>query len=89
MIAFVILVASAPTARASERPSLVAIVTDDQGCWAMGAYGNDEIHTPNMDRIGREGALFENAFVSTPVCSPSRANYLTGRYLLTTFVSRK
>jgi uncharacterized sulfatase len=76
----VIHVAGAAGVRASERPSLVAIVTDDQGCWAMGAYGNEEIHTPNMDRIAREGALLENAFVSTPVCSPSRANYLTGRY---------
>ncbi|MEZ6068828.1 MAG: sulfatase-like hydrolase/transferase [Pirellulales bacterium] len=69
-------------ARADEaaRPNLVAIVTDDQGRWAMGAYGNDEIHTPAMDRIAREGALFSNAFVSTPVCSPSRATYMTGRW---------
>ena len=61
-------------------PNLIAIVTDDQGRWAMGAYGNSEIHTPNMDRIAREGALFRNAFVATPVCSPSRATYLTGLY---------
>lgn len=65
---------------ASDRPNLIAIVTDDQGCWAMGAYGNEEIHTPNMDRLAREGALFTNAFASTPVCSPSRASYLTGLY---------
>ena len=65
---------------ASERANLIAVVTDDQGRWAMGAYGNTEIHTPNMDRIARQGALFENAFVATPVCSPSRATYLTGRY---------
>lgn len=60
------------------RPNLIAIVTDDQGRWAMGAYGNDEIRTPNMDRIAREGAIFTNAFVATPVCSPSRVTYLTG-----------
>ena len=64
----------------AQRANLVAIVTDDQARWAMGAYGNDEIHTPNMDRIAADGALFENAFVATPVCSPSRAEYLTGRY---------
>jgi len=68
------------TTTLAERPNLVAIVTDDQGRWGMGAYDNDEIRTPNMDRIAREGALFTNAFVATPVCSPSRATYLTGRW---------
>jgi uncharacterized sulfatase len=63
---------------ASDRPNLIAIVTDDQGQWAVGAYGNRQVHTPNMDRIGREGALFANAFTVTPVCSPSRASYLSG-----------
>jgi len=64
----------------SPRPNLVAIVTDDQGRWAMGAYDNPEVRTPNMDRIGREGAVFMNAFTATPVCSPSRATYMTGRW---------
>ncbi len=61
-------------------PNLITIVTDDQGRWAMGAYGNREIRTPSMDRIAREGAIFTNAIVATPVCSPSRATWLTGRY---------
>jgi arylsulfatase A-like enzyme len=65
---------------ANARPNLVAIVTDDQGRWALGAYGNKEIHTPNLDRIAREGALFTRAFTNTPVCSPSRATYMSGRY---------
>ena len=64
----------------AERTNLIAIVTDDQGRWAMGAYGNHEVRTPNMDRIAREGALMTSAFVPTPVCSPSRAAYLTGRW---------
>jgi uncharacterized sulfatase len=58
----------------------VAIVTDDQGQWAVGAYGNQDIHTPHTDRLAREGALFTNAFVGTPVCSPSRASYFSGRW---------
>src|SRR5262245_58544648 len=65
---------------APERPTLVAAVTDDQARWGVGLYDNPEVRTPNMDRVGREGAVFANAFVVTPVCSPSRAAYLTGRY---------
>ncbi len=63
---------------ANDRPNLIAIVTDDQGRWGMGAYGNRQVHTPNMDRLAREGALFTNAFTVTPVCSPSRACYMSG-----------
>src|SRR5688500_17496655 len=62
------------------RPNIIAIVTDDQAMWSIGAYGNTESRTPNMDRLAREGARFTNAFTATPVCSPSRATFLTGRY---------
>jgi uncharacterized sulfatase len=61
------------------RPNLVFIVTDDQARWAVGAYGNSDVKTPNMDRIAREGARFTNAFVNTPVCSPSRATFFTSK----------
>ncbi|MDQ3441608.1 MAG: sulfatase-like hydrolase/transferase, partial [Planctomycetota bacterium] len=64
----------------AKRPNLIAIVTDDQGAWSIGAYGNKDSRTPNLDRLARDGALFTNAFVSTPVCSPSRASFLTGLY---------
>ncbi|MGI8783182.1 MAG: sulfatase family protein [Acidobacteriota bacterium] len=62
------------------RYNLISIVTDDQANWSMGVYGNRDSRTPNMDRLAREGALFTNAFTVTPVCSPSRASFLTGRY---------
>lgn len=65
---------------AQARYNLVSIVTDDQADWSIGAYGSRESRTPNMDRLAREGAKFVNAFVTTPVCSPSRAGFLTGRY---------
>ena len=55
------------------------ILADDMGQWAMGAYGNKEIHTPNLDRLAKEGLLFTNAFCNTPVCSASRTSYFTGR----------
>lgn len=60
--------------------NLVVVVTDDQARWAVGAYGNDEVRTPSIDRLADEGARFDNAFVPAPVCSPSRASWLTGRY---------
>ena len=62
------------------RPNIISIVTDDQALWSIGVYGNRESRTPNMDRLAREGARFLNAFACTPVCSPSRASFLTGRF---------
>jgi len=62
------------------RPNLIFIMTDDQAAWGVGAYGNREIVTPQIDRLAREGVLLRNAFVPTPVCSASRATFLTGRY---------
>jgi len=68
-----------PTASGNERCNVVMILTDDQGVWAAGCYGNAEIRTPNIDRLAETGTRFDNFFVATPVCSPSRATLLTGR----------
>ena len=46
----------------------------------MGANGNSEIHTPNLDRLASEGVNFDHYFVQNPVCMPSRLSFLTGRY---------
>ncbi len=59
--------------------NVVYILTDDQGVWAAGCYGNPEIRTPNIDWLARTGVRFENFFVATPVCSPGRATIFTGR----------
>jgi len=59
--------------------NVIFILTDDQGVWAAGCYGNTEIRTPNIDRLAQTGMRFENFFVATPVCSPSRATLFTGR----------
>ena len=61
------------------KPNILFILSDDQGIWAAGCYGNPEIHTPNLDRIAATGTRFDNFFVASPVCSPSRATLLTGR----------
>jgi N-acetylglucosamine-6-sulfatase len=65
---------------APERPNIVFILTDDQRWDEMGIAGHPYLKTPNIDRIGREGVLFRNFFVSIPLCSPSRASFLTGQY---------
>lgn len=62
-----------------QRPNIVFILTDDQGAWAMGCAGNNEIETPNLDRLAAEGTRCENFFCASPVCSPARASILTGR----------
>jgi choline-sulfatase len=56
----------------------LVILTDDQGCWALGAASNSEIHTPNLDRLAASGLRAENFFCTSPVCSPARASLLTG-----------
>jgi len=63
---------------AANRPNIVFIMTDDQGQWALGCYGNTEIKTPNIDRLAAEGVRFSHACATTPVCSPSRATFMTG-----------
>ena len=70
---------SAETSR-SDQPNILFICTDDQAPWALGASGNEQAVTPKMDRLLGQGAYLVNSFVSTPVCSPSRAATLTGRY---------
>lgn len=62
------------------RPNIIFVLTDDHRYDCMGAAGHPFLKTPNMDRLAREGVLFENAFVTTSLCSPSRASFLTGQY---------
>ena len=63
---------------AAKRPNVVFILTDNHGAWTLGCYGNKDIRTPNIDRLAEDGMLFERAMSSNPVCSPTRATYLTG-----------
>ena len=64
--------------RKTRRANLLVIMTDNQGPWTLGCYGNTEIRTPNIDRLGAEGVRFTRAFASNAVCSPTRATFLTG-----------
>lgn len=72
----------APTANAadSNKPNIVVIVADDLGYGEIVCQGQQELPTPHIHSIARDGVCFTNAYVSCPVCSPTRAGLLTGRY---------
>lgn len=63
-----------------KRPNFLFILTDDQRWDALGCMGHPFLKTPHIDRVRSEGALFANAFVTTSLCAPSRAGFLTGCY---------
>src|SRR5262245_7991550 len=68
---------------ASRRPNVLLFITDDQGYGDLALHGNEQISTPTLDRLGRESIRFDRFFVS-PLCAPTRASLLTGRYSLRT-----
>lgn len=72
-------VASSSTAP-PPRPNIVFIMSDDHAAHAISAYGSRLISTPHIDRLAKEGMLFENCFVTNSICTPSRAAILTGKY---------
>ena len=65
---------------ADARPNIVLILADDLGYGSLGAYGEKEIPTPNIDSIAKNGAKMTNGYVSCPICAPTRAGLMTGRY---------
>jgi arylsulfatase A-like enzyme len=71
--------ASTAWADLPKRPNVLLIVTDDQGYGDLGFHGNPQIKTPRLDGLARESAWFRSFYVS-PVCSPTRASLMTGRY---------
>ena len=66
-----------------EKPNILWLCTDQQRFDTLGCYGNRYVNTPNIDSLAEDGALFENAFSQSPVCSPSRGSFLSGRYPIT------
>lgn len=68
-------------ARADKRPNVIFVIVDDLRHDDMGATGHPYAKTPNLDRLAREGAIFDYAHCTTPLCSPSRASYHTGLYV--------
>ena len=65
---------------AASRPNIVMIIPDDQTYSDFGFMGNSRAHSPNLDRLAEQSAVFVNGYVPTSVCSPSLATLLTGLY---------
>jgi arylsulfatase A-like enzyme len=84
-IAILILVTSCNSKDSTNRqehkkPNIIFILIDDMSIADLGCYGNDYHETPNIDMLANEGVKFTNAYASAPVCSPTRASILTGKY---------
>ncbi len=79
---FLSALAAAPLAaqRPSAKPNFIVIYTDDQGIGDLACYGSPEMKTPNLDRMAASGIRFTDWHTNSPVCSPSRASLLTGKY---------
>ena len=60
-------------------PNIIILLADDLGKYEVSAYGADHIATPNIDEIGRDGVIFQEGYVTSPTCAPSRAGIMTGR----------
>lgn len=71
---------AATAGRASTRPNIVFVMTDDHANRALSCYGSRINRTPNLDRLAREGMRLNNCFVTNSLCAPSRATVLTGKY---------
>jgi arylsulfatase A-like enzyme len=72
--------ALAACSEAAERPNILFILADDLGYGDLACYGHPRIRTPNLDRLAREGMRFTQFYVTSPVCTPSRASFMTGRH---------
>ena len=83
LFGLVVLLAAPRPPLAPGRPNVLFILTDDQGWGDLGLHGNPYVETPHLDQLARDGAQFDRFFVS-PLCAPTRASLLTGRYHLRT-----
>ncbi len=70
-----------------KKPNILWIFSDQHRAQALSCYGDENINTPNLDRLAREGARFQRAYSNTPLCSPFRANLYTGKYCTTNGVT--
>lgn len=67
------------SSRRMRRPNIIFVLADDLGWGELGCYGNSYNETPNLDKLARQGMRFTNAYSAAPVCSPTRAAFMTGQ----------
>lgn len=79
-IAFLVILLVAFPGYAQDQPNFIIFIADDISWDDFGAYGNDSIRTPNIDKLAMNGIKFNNAYLTISSCSPSRCSILTGRY---------
>lgn len=70
----------AETTKAQQRPNIIILLADDLGYGELGCQGNDQIPTPHIDSIAKNGVRFTSGYVTASYCSASRAGLMTGRY---------
>lgn len=88
VVLLALLALGAGVGHAASPPNIVLIFADDLGWGDLGCYGQTKIKTPHLDRMAREGARFSDFYAAAPVCTPSRAALLTGRYPLRSGLTR-
>src|SRR5687767_13001961 len=64
----------------AQKPNIIYIMTDDLGYADLSCYGRKDYQTPNLDKLAAEGMKFMNAYAAAPVCTPTRAAFMTGLY---------
>lgn len=69
-----------PAAELKERPNIIYLMADDQSVGSVGCYGNPDVKTPNMDKLGLDGVIFDRHYNTTAICMASRASVFTGMY---------
>jgi arylsulfatase A-like enzyme len=93
VVLIALLNASHAIAASSVRPNIIFILADDLGPGDIGCYGGTLVKTPNIDRLAKEGIRFEQYYVASPVCSPSRCTLITGqfpaRWQITSYLAAK
>ena len=67
-------------AKETKQPNIIFLFTDDQNTYSLGCYGNDDVVTPNIDSLARDGVTFDRHYTVTAICMASRATVMTGLY---------